>query len=256
MTGIAIALAGSYLAVVRELAVFDVEAVSVEGAGPGYAQRLSEELGASAREMTTLHVRHQELRRIAERYPGVVSLEANADVPNRMAIRIVDRPPVGLVKGPRGRVVPVAADGTLLAGQPIDRPLPRLDGQIAGERGEGGATTFAAARLASTAPRPLGAWLGRIERRKHGWVVELRSGPELRFGPLVELRRKWSAASAVLAARSARGARFVDVRLPERPSAGGFVAASPRPSGAPGGASASRPLVQGPQATVEGSETP
>lgn len=257
VTGVALVLAGTYLAVARELAVFDIEAVAVEGAGPGYAHRLSDELGASARDMTTLHVREHELRRIAERYPAVVSLEANADVPNRLAIRIVERPPVGLVKGPRGRLVPVAADGTLLGGQPIDRPLPRLEGQAARKRGGGGGTTLAAARLASATPGPLGAWLERIERRERGWVVELRSGPELRFGPLSELDRKWSAAAAMLADRSARGARFVDVRLPDRPSAGGFAAAaSPQPSAAPGDALMSEAPIEDPQVRIEGSEEP
>lgn len=232
---LAIVLAGTYLAVVRELAVFRIEAVAIEGASSGYVRRLSDELGAAARDMTTLRVREDELRRVAARYPAVVSLEANADVPNRLVIRIVERPPVGLVKGRRAGLVPVAADGKLLGGQPVDRPLPRLDGRTARARGRGHATTLAAARVASAAPGPLGAWLERIEQQGTGWVVELRGGPELRFGPLSELDRKWSVAAAVLAARSARGARFVDVRLPDRPSAGGFAGASARPSAGGGG---------------------
>jgi hypothetical protein len=252
VTGVAIVLAGTYLAVVRELAVFRIDAVAVEGASSGYGGRLADELGAAARHMTTLHVREDELRRIAERYPAVVSLEANAELPNRLAIGIVERPAVGLVKGPRGRLVPVAADGNLLGGQPVDRPLPRLEGQAARRRGRGGATTLAAARLASAAPGSLAAWLERIDRRERGWVVELRGGPELRFGPPVELERKWSAAAAVLAAPSARGTRFIDVRLPDRPSAGAVAAASARASGPPGGASARESSVEKPQVQVEG----
>lgn len=256
VAGIATVLAGTYLAVVRDLAVFRIEAVAIEGASSGYGRQLSDALGAAARGMTTLHVREDELRRVAERYPAVVSLEANADLPNRLAIRIVERPPVGLVKGPRGRLVPVAADGNLLGGQPVDRPLPRLEGRVARRRGRGGATTLAAARLAAAAPGPLGAWLERIERQGKGWAVELRSGPELRFGPPSELDRKWSAAAAVLAARSARGARFVDVHLPDRPSAGGFAAASAHSSEAPGGVSGRNSPVEKPQAAVEGFGTP
>jgi cell division protein FtsQ len=222
VAGLALVLAGIYVAVVRELAVFRIEAVAIEGASSGYGRRLAEELGAGAREMTTLHVREDELRRIAERYPGVVSLEATAGLPNRLVLRIVERPPVGVVRGRRGRLVPVAADGKLLGGQPVDRPLPRLDGRVATTRGRASAITLAAARLASATPGPLGAWLERIERQASGWVVELRGrGPDLRFGSLSELDRKWSAAAAVLAARSARGADFVDVTVPDRPSVGG-----------------------------------
>ena len=252
VAGVATVLAGTYVAVVRELAVFRIEAVAIEGASSGYGRRLADELGAAARGMTTLHVREEELRRVAERYPAVVSLDTNADLPNRLEIRIVERPPVGLVKGPGGRLVPVAADGNLLGSQPVDRPLPRLDGRAARRRGRGGPSTLAAARLASAAPGPLAAWLERIERHESGWVVELRGGPEVRFGPLSELAPKWSAAAAVLAARSARGARFVDVRLPDRPSAGGFAAAGARSAGAPRGPSASDSPVEIPQATVEG----
>lgn len=248
----ALAVAGTYLTVVRELAVFRVEAVEVEGASSGYGKRLSAELAAAARAMTTLHVREDELRRVAGRYPAIVSLEADADLPNRLAIRVLARPPVGLVEGPRGERVPVAADGTLLGGQPLDRPLPRLEGDGGSGRGRANVATIAAARLAAAAPGPLGAWLERVERRRGGWMVKLRRGPQLRFGSLSGLDRKWSAAAAVLAARSARGARFVDVRLPARPSAGGFTVAATPASPARGMAATAGKAGNEPQPTVEG----
>ncbi len=252
----ALVLVVTHLALVRELAVFRVEAVEVKGASSGYGQRLSAELVAAARTMTTLHVREDELRRVAGRYPAVVSLDADADLPNRLAIRVVERPPVGLVEGPRGGRVPVAADGALLGGQPLDRPLPRLEGPGGSGRGRASPATLAAARLAAAVPGPLGAWLERVERRRDGWMVELREGPELRFGPLSDLNRKWSAAAAVLAARSARGARFIDVRLPDRPSAGGFPAASPPALPARGVAPVTEPAEDEPQARVEAYRDP
>jgi cell division protein FtsQ len=220
--------AGLYLVVVRELPPFRIDAVRLSGASSAYAPGLRAELSEAARDMTTLHVREGELREIARRYPAVVSLEADADLPRRLTIRVVERPPVGVARGTRGRRVPVAADGTLLHGHPLDRSLPRLPGRAPKGRRAGMSATVAGARIAAAAPRPLAAWLEQVRRSRVGWVVELKEGPELRLGTARDLARKWAAAAAVLSARSARGARYVDVRLPDRPAAGSFSSAPAR----------------------------
>jgi cell division protein FtsQ len=224
----AVLVVGLYLLVLRELSPFRIEAVRVVGASSGYAPRLRAELSEAARGMTTLHVREHELREVAERYPAVVALEANPDFPRRLTVRVVERPPVGVARGTQGRRVPVAADGTLLHGHPVDRPLPRLPGRAPKRRQAGGTATVAAARIAAAAPRPLAAWLEQVRRSSAGWVVELKEGPELRFGSARDLRRKWAAAAAVLSAQSARGARYVNLRLPDRPAVGGFPSAPAR----------------------------
>jgi len=225
-------VAAAYLAFVRNLGVFRVDQVSVRGAGAAYAPQLWKDLRSSARTMTTLHVREGELLRVARRFPAVVSLRVDPGLPDRLTVTVVERPPVGTVRSPAGALVPVAADGTPLRGQPVDRPLPRLPSSTAREEQAGNATA-GAARLAGAAPPALVAWLGEIERRREGWVIALRKGPEVRFGSLRRLSAKWSAATAVLAARSARGAAYVDVRLPDRPSAGGFERPSDSDSPAP-----------------------
>jgi cell division protein FtsQ len=225
-------VAAVYLALVRNLGVFRVNQVSVRGAGTAYAPLLQKDLRASARTMTTLHVSEGELLRVARRFPTVVSPRVDAALPDRLAVTVVERAPVGTVRSPAGALVPVAADGTSLRGQPVDRPLPRLPGSTA-RGGQARNATAGAARLAGSAPPALAAWLEKIERRREGWVVALRKGPEVRFGSLRGLSAKWSAATAVLAARSARGAAYVDVRLPDRPSAGGFEPPSDGDSPAP-----------------------
>lgn len=222
-----------YLAVVRDLSSFRVEAVALSGASSGYDVRLRTELGAAARGMTTLHVDEDRLREVAGRYPAVITLAAETDFPHGLSVRVVERPPVGLVEGAGGRPVPVAADGSLLEGQPVDRPLPALPGRASSGRRARRATTASAARLTAAAPRPLAAWLERVRQGPAGWTVELREGPELRFGSLADLSAKWSAATAVLRSRAARGARYIDLRLPDRPAAGGFPA---RPAAESGGA--------------------
>src|SRR5207244_3598756 len=60
-----------------------------------------------------------------------------------------------------------------------------------------------------------------------GLVAYIRSGPEVILGPPVELGFKWTAAAAILADPTSRGASYIDVRLPDRPVAGGLVIAPP-----------------------------
>ena len=244
-TGVAFLVAlGLYLAVVRDLPYFAVERVALSGASSGYGPQLERELEAAARSMTTLHVDEGRLREVAGRYPAVTTVSTETDFPHGLSVRIVERPPVGLVEGVRGRPVPVAADGALLAGHPVDRPLPTLPGRASSGRRAQRATTASAARLTAAAPRTLAVWLERVRRGQAGWAVELREGPELRFGSLADLSAKWSAATAVLRAPRARGARYIDLRLPDRPAAGGF----PPPS-------ASAPSAAG-EAASRGESTP
>jgi hypothetical protein len=67
----------------------------------------------------------------------------------------------------------------------------------------------------------------------HGLTADLRRGPALYFGDTARLRAKWAAAAAVLADPGARGARYVDLHLPERPAA---QVADPQTAGAAAGA--------------------
>jgi cell division protein FtsQ len=259
LTAVLVTLVASalYLAVIRDLASFSVDSVQLSGASSGYGPRLRTELEAAARGMTTLHVDEARLEEIAGRYPAVVSIAVHADFPHRLSVRVSERPPVGTVEGPRGRV-PVAADGSLLEGQPVDRPLPTLPGRASSGRRAKRAATAAAARLVATAPKPLAAWLRQVRRDSEGWTVGLRDGPELRFGSLADLSAKWEAATAVLRSRAARGARYLDLRLPDRPAAGGFAS---RPPSAPdaaaaGGSRSAETPAEDPQPQIDTSSIP
>jgi hypothetical protein len=69
-----------------------------------------------------------------------------------------------------------------------------------------------------------------VERRSDdGYVAELHDGPELIFGAATRLRAKWAAAARVLADLEARGASYVDLRIPGRPAVGGLAAATLTP---------------------------
>ena len=86
-------IAAVYLGIVRDLSLFRVETVSLRGAGSSYVPALRRDLLRAARSMTTLHVDASALRRAARRYPAVVSLAADADLPHRLVVTVVERPP-------------------------------------------------------------------------------------------------------------------------------------------------------------------
>jgi len=62
-------------------------------------------------------------------------------------------------------------------------------------------------------------------------VAVMRGGPQILFGDDQRPRAKWVAAARVLSDESSAGATYVDVRLPERPAAGGFATTTEPPSG-------------------------
>ena len=62
--------------------------------------------------------------------------------------------------------------------------------------------------------------------------ADIRHGPAIILGDGSRLRAKWIAAARVLGDPGAKGARYVDVRVPERAVAGGLT--QPQASGASG----------------------
>ena len=236
----ALSLVTGYFAWLRDSSLVRVETVRLSGiTATPEAPRLRAALVDAARDMTTLHVRHGALERVAAAYPGVASIRATAQFPHTLAIEVVEQRQVAVIRA-GGAMVPVAVDGTILRAVPVRESLPALPG--AGPTA--GALTGVAARralhVAAAAPAPLRPRLLRvIERPQLGVVAELRDGPAIYFGDGSALRAKWVAAASVLADRASRGASYVDVRLPGRPTAGGLAGETgtrgvdPRPPGAP-----------------------
>jgi cell division protein FtsQ len=234
-----------------------VERVTVTGLTRDDAHRVRAALSAAARSMTTLHVDGDDLERVVEAYPIVKELELNPDFPHTLRIRVIEHDPAAVAHTDGGRVA-VAGDGTVLQGLAGEARLPTItaEGTLRGGRLEDRAA-LAAARLAGAAPAALH---GRVEkvrlRKRDGFVVLLRDGPELIFGKATRMRAKWTAAARVLADRASAGATYVDLRLPGRPAAGGLPAETVTPvapAGATGyaapGSAAHAPQAPAPPAT-------
>jgi len=214
-------LAAGYQFWLRDSPLVAVEDVSVVGLTTKDAPRVRAALASEARTMTTLHVEHADLERAIAAYPVVRGLEVRTDFPHGLEIHVIEHQPAALVGG-----LPVAGDGTVLRGLPVEGSLPTIESRGAprGDRLSDPALLHAA-RVAGGAPGALRPRLELVEvRAEQGVVVQLRDGPELIFGDASHIRAKWMAATRVLADPEATGATYIDVRLPGRPAAGGLPA--------------------------------
>lgn len=240
-------LAAGYQLWLRDSSLVAVEQVSVTGLTTKDAERVRATLTSAAHGMTTLHVRLDELEQAIAPYPVVRAIEVRTDFPHGLVIHVVEHRPAALVGG-----LPVAGDGTILRGLPVEGRLPTIDvkADVRGSHLKGSAALHAA-RVAGGAPAALRSRLDRIDlRSQEGIVVELRDGPELLFGDATRVRAKWLAATRVLADPDAAGATYIDVRLPGRPAAGGLPATTLSPVAPAGPEELAPPDAAAPPATT------
>jgi cell division septal protein FtsQ len=239
-----LALAAGFQFWLRDSTLVAVENVKVTGLTTKDAARVRAALVSAAHTMTTLHVDQTELEDAIAAYPVVRALQVQADFPHRLEIRVIEHRPAAIIGG-----LPVAGDGTILRGLPVEGRLPEITvrGKLDGDRLSDPAALHAA-RVAGGAPAPLRGRLERIDiRAEEGIVVELRDGPELYFGNATRLHAKWVAAVRILADPEAEGASYIDVRLPGRPAAGGLPAQTLAPV-APAGSAELAPTGTDPTA--------
>jgi cell division septal protein FtsQ len=222
-------LAGAYLWL-RDSALVRVEHVTVVGASGPEAPRVRAALGDAARDMTTLHVRLRALRDAVRSFPTVRDLRVDRDLPHGLKVVILGRPVVAALSSAGARVA-VAADGTLLRGSPVPRNVPavRIAAPPAGARLSDPRAERALA-LVVAAPKAMRAHVARAFLGDQGLEADLRDGPAVIVGDGRRLRAKWVAAARVLGDPAARGARYVDVRVPERAVAGGLSEEEGQPS--------------------------
>jgi cell division protein FtsQ len=226
--------------------VHDVYVTGVDGP---QARAIRSALENAALDQTTLHVSTKELEDAVATYPVVRSVTAQGDFPHKLTIDVDLNLPVAVLQTPSGRK-PVAADGLLLPDVPITTNLPTVVTKAAlpTKRVDAGRAADLV-RVVALAPEALQARIKSVAiRGEIGIVATMVKGPELRFGDATELPAKWVAAARVLAAVPARGATYIDLRLPERPAAGGLQTTSVIPL-APAGESAAAPSTTVPQNT-------
>jgi cell division protein FtsQ len=247
---VALLLGGLYMFWFRDSSFVGVEKVSISGARGNDAGRMREALSAAGRDMSTLHVDRDRLQRAAAGFSSVRTLEVSTDFPHTLRIRVIEHRPVAIAVGDSGRV-PVAADGSVLQGVPTGGALPTV--KLSEPAGSDRVEEAAALRLVAVvggAPAVLSHRLTEVRvKGGKGIVVHVRHGPDLIFGDTSSIAAKWVAVTRVLADASARGATYVDVRVPDRPAAGGLPtgtqAPAPEPAAPTAGAAAAQTSAPG-----------
>ncbi|HEV7845617.1 MAG TPA: FtsQ-type POTRA domain-containing protein [Thermoleophilaceae bacterium] len=240
-------LAAGYQFWLRDSSFVAVEKVTVSGLTTKDANRVRAALTSAAHDMTTLHVKREELEQAIVAYPVVRALEVSPDFPHGLRIHVVEHRPAALVGG-----LPVAGDGTILRGLPVEGRLPTIParGNLHGTRLKD-PISLHAALVAGGAPAALRSRLEQVEMRgEDGLVVGVRDGPELIFGDATRVHAKWLAAARVLADPDAAGATYIDVRLPGRPAAGGLPAETLAPVAPAGAALMAPPTAAAPTGTA------
>ncbi len=251
-----VALAAGYQFWLRDSSLVAVDRVEVTGLTSADAARIRTALTSAGRDMTTLHVDRGALDQVVAGYPVVRRLEISPDFPHTLRVHVVEYEPAAIAVSDAGEV-PVAGDGTILKGVRVEGRLPTID--VDGALGTElllDDSARAAAAVAGAAPALLRKRIENIDHRSEdGYVAELRDGPELLLGSATRLRAKWAAASRVLADLEARGATYVDLRIPDRPAVGGLAAPTLEPV-APLGSELGTASTGTPEAgTVSGTET-
>jgi len=238
----ALLVAGWYW--LRDSSLVRVEHVTVTGAHGFGAAGVRSALDAAARDMTTLHVDEGALRAAVASFPLVKGLQVHASPPHGLTIAVQERIPVGvLVAGTQE--VTVADDGTLLRAVPTSGlPVIPVKAPPGGSRVADRPTQAKVAVLAA-APASLRSRVTKVVLGPHGLTVDLGSGPQLRFGDGRRLHAKWLAAARVMSDPGAADATYIDVRVPERPAAGGLSLAQ-------GGAPEAQPQASSDPAAAAG----
>lgn len=212
---------GSYLVFLRNSSLFAIEEVEVTGVTANQ-ERISAALVRAADDMTTLHVREDDLRKAVSSYPTVATLTTETDFPHGLKIEVSERLPVATAQI-EGEQAPVSADGYVLTGVEFDpKELPALEADPPAD-GRLGPEGTAQAAILGAAPEELrprltdSAW----DPERGGVVVDLDGAPELRFGEGDRASDKWEAVVTVLAGPDLGSPGYVDVSVPTRPVSGG-----------------------------------
>jgi cell division protein FtsQ len=226
--------AGLY-GVARETSMFAVSAIEIEGAPPPVARQARTAL-ESFEGTSLLRLKGAAVIRRLESLPTVVTATYDRDFPHTLRVRVVAEQSVAVLRRGSSSWL-VSARGRVIG--PVDPKryprLPRiwLGATAAIETGalladeDGGAAARALAVFADSGIVARVLW---ARARARTLTVALRSGLEVRFGPITDLPLKLAVVKSILPALAlpaGGGPTYLDVAVPDRPVAG----RNPQPEG-------------------------
>ena len=205
--------------VLRDSALFAVNDVAIVGLSADAMPAVSEQLVAAARSQTTTDFSAGDVRAAVASYSLISGIRASTHFPHGVTLYVGEELPVARIEV-GGTGIAVAADGRVITGF---SPRAHLATVHSGRLPLGGRTrdrfVLTALRVLNAAPAPLFSRIAAVTRANGALTIYLHHGPRLIFGDGALAHAKWDAAAAVLAARSSRGASYIDLVLPWRPSA-------------------------------------
>jgi cell division protein FtsQ len=211
-----LAIGSIYLLV--ESPFLDVDHVRVSGTSrldpAAVAQAAAVKSGSPMLRLDTGAVRAR-----VERLPWVANAKVTRALPGTVRISVTERVPVAFVRGDDGHVVLVDASGFAIAESdpPADGPI-----EIRGvRRVPAVGTTLAPARVAGITRELSAALAANVAAidATDGVTLLLRSGGQIRFCTATDIAAKGAAADAVIASRGAKPFTYIDVCVPQSPSA-------------------------------------
>ena len=210
---------------VRDSPLARVDHVRISGVSGPQAAEVRQAIEDAAGSESTLHFDTARLTAAVGQFSIVAGLSVHTHPLHTIDVTVREHVPVAaLIHG--GRRVAVAADGTILEGT-LTHGLPLVPvGAPPGGRRLVERRALGMVALLGAAPRALVGKISSVGLAPQGLVAHLTAGPEVFFGAARRLPAKWLAAARVLADYSSRGASYIDVRVPERPAAGGGEDAS------------------------------
>lgn len=245
-------LGGGWLRL-RDSSLVAVNQVRISGVRGAQAVEIDGLLRSTARRMTTMDFDSGALRSAVAAFPVVASIRVSTGFPHAVSIRVDERLPVAtLLAG--GQRTALAADGTALGAQLASSALPTLSGSFApipGQRVTDGSLRAEVAVLGA-APAVIARFVARVYDSAEGITVAMRNGLLVYFGDSSRPHAKWLSLARVLADPSSAGARYVDVRVPERPAAGLPGTSTLTPMQPAGSGSAADSLAERLEQTVGG----
>jgi len=196
--------------------LFAADEVRVEG-----TERISEEeirrLGGLAEGDNVFHLDTVAVEARMERDPRIADAVVEADLPDLIVVRVVERIPVAVAEV-AGSPRTVADDGAVLPGTP-PQGLPRIEA-VGGELGE--ARRVAAARaLAAMTPALRRSIATVYTDTDDELVIETGGGVTVTYGAVLDVASKADALRAVLSWAEEEGIDLiaVDVTVPSAPTA-------------------------------------
>ena len=220
-----LAVLGLAYFVVRDSSLSAVRRVEVHGISGMDGAAIESSLVAAARHQSTLAVNIGALHAAVARYHLVSGLQVSASFPHTLRITVSEQLPVATLRDGSEAVV-VASDGAVLDPSVSAGAAPTLNVASLPSGHVTDPQLLAELTILGAAPPVLLHRVARIYASPNGLTVSMRNGLIIFFGDPARPHAKWISAARVIASPLAVGATYVDVRVPDRPAAGGLTSAA------------------------------